>query len=263
MTDFHIRASSWASLLDCPMRWAKQNLEGMRLPTTPPALIGSAVHASTAAYDQSKLDGTNMSIDDSLDVAMEIIAHPEEEVDWMGTARNKAEETALRVHMSYCTEVAPYENYLLVEHHLEPMEINMGSVTIVLTGTLDRIREVGGRKGVADVKTGGRAIKADGTVIVGKHAAQLATYTMLAENLTGEAMDLPPAIIALQTTGKARAAIDPVYHTKEALLGTDTEPGLLDFAANYFNSGLFPPNPGSFLCSERYCPHFKNCKFHG
>ena len=194
---------------------------------------------------------------------MDIIKHPEEDVDWLGTAKYKAEETALRVHMAYCEEIAPGEDYILVEKTLQPLEINMGSVTIILTGTLDRVRRVAMQKGIADVKTGGRAVSADGTVIVGKHAAQLATYQVLGEQELGEPLLADPAILALQTVGRPTAAIGPVKHTKEALLGYPGSPGLLDYAANFFHSGLFPPNPSSFLCSERYCPWFSKCKFHG
>ena len=80
-----LRASSVADLLDCPLRWSKRNLEGMKLPSTPPALIGTAVHASTAVYDQSELHGDGLTIDDAAGAAVDAINNPREEMNWMGS----------------------------------------------------------------------------------------------------------------------------------------------------------------------------------
>lgn len=264
MSTYRVRASSWAELLDCPLRWQKKHLEGLRTPSTPPAEIGTAVHASTAAFDQSRLEGGNLTANDTIDIALDSIRKPREEVDWRGASVEKAEETAIRVHLAYCKEVAPFEEYTLVEHTLAPFVIDMGrGVEIEITGTLDRIRKVGDKYGVADVKTGGRAVASDGSVVVGKHAAQLACYTLLAEQELGLELELNPSIIGLQTVGQAQAAIEPVKNTREAMIGTNGQAGLLDFAAMFFRTGLFPPNPGSWLCSKKFCPHYENCKFNG
>jgi hypothetical protein len=236
----------------------------MKLPSTPPALIGTAVHASTAAFDQAVISHERRSADDCLDVAFDILNNPQEEVDWLGESAQAAGKILVKVHMDYCNNVAPKQEYVLVERQLPPLPIKMSdNVTIIMTGTLDRVRRVGGKIGVVDVKTGARVVSADGDVKVGKHAAQLASYTLLAEQYMGEELTLPPAIIGLQTQGKAQAGMGSAEHTKEALLGSEGSPGLLDYATNYFTTGLFPPNPSSFLCSPRYCPFYSKCKFHG
>ena len=43
-----IRASSWADLFDCPARWYAKNVQGLRLPSSGAAALGTAVHAGTA-----------------------------------------------------------------------------------------------------------------------------------------------------------------------------------------------------------------------
>lgn len=259
-----LRASSVAELLDCALRWKKKNLDGMRLPTSPPALIGTAVHASTAAFDQSRLDGTGLSINDTAGIAVESLQHPEEEVNWAGVSAGKAEETALRVHIAYCTEIAPTQDYTVVEHTLAPLQIAMeNGVVFELTGTLDRVRrDLLGNTGVADVKTGVSAVGADGVVVVGKHLPQLGTYTLLAEQEFGP-MTLPAGIIGLGTSSTARVGFREILGAKEALIGADMEPGILHYVAPYFKSGLFPPNPGSWLCSAKFCPFYSKCAFHG
>jgi hypothetical protein len=251
-------------LLDCPLRWKKKHLDGMRLPSTPPAMIGTAVHASTAAFDQSAIDGAGLTIDDTAGIAVDSLRNPDEEVDWMGVSAERAEETALRVHTRYCIEIAPEQNYTIVEHTLSPLQIEMeNGIVFELTGTLDRIRQDDlGRSGVADVKTGAAAVSPDGQVVVGKHLPQLGEYELLAEQEFGP-MDLPASIIGLHTGRQARVGFREVKGAKSALIGDGIQPGLLHYVAPYFKSGLFPPNPGSLMCSARYCPYYDNCNFHG
>lgn len=225
--------------------------------------MGTAVHASTAAFDQGVIDGSGLTIDDTAGFAVDAIERPEEEVNWSGHRQEAAIETAIKVHTTYCTEIAPTQNYTQVEMTMGSLKIDMGDgIIFELTGTLDRIREVNGLQGVADVKTGVRAVSADGTVCVDKHLPQLGEYVLLAEAEFGP-MELPPAIIGLHTGGSGRAGIGEIHGAKEALIGDESMPGILQYVAQYFKSGLFPPNPGSFLCSSKYCPFYKQCPYHG
>lgn len=260
-----LRSSGVSGLGDCAMRWEKQHLLGMTTNTSPPALVGTAVHASTAAYDIAQIDGSGgISIDDAAGVAIDVLHHPEEEVDWAGTNMQKAEERALRVHLAYCQEIAPHQSYTVIEHKLEPLLIEMeNGVVFEITGTLDRIRQDEyGRQGVADVKTGIMAVGADGEVAVGKHKAQLGTYTLLAEQEFGP-MTMPAGIIGLSTGSTARVGFREVTGAKESLIGSGDAPGFLHYVAPYFKSGLFPPNPQSWLCSPKFCPFYNQCNFHG
>ena len=56
-----IRASSLGNLFDCPARWAATHIDGLRTPSNGKARLGTAVHASTAVYDQSTIDGAGMN----------------------------------------------------------------------------------------------------------------------------------------------------------------------------------------------------------
>lgn len=231
--------------------------------SSPPAAIGTAVHASTAAFDRAVLEGNALSIDETAGVAVDSIMQPSEEVDWVGSKKEKAVETAIRVHQTYCIEIAPTQNYTQVETTMDSLLIDMGDgITFELTGTLDRIREEGGLYGVADVKTGIRAVAADGAVIVNKHLPQLGEYVLLAEAKFGP-MLLDPVIIGLHTGGQGRAGIGEIKGAKTALVGDGVRPGILHYISQYFKSGLFPPNPGSLLCSAKYCPYHQQCLYHG
>jgi hypothetical protein len=69
-------------------------------------------------------------------------------------------------------------------------------------------------------------------------------------------------VLALSTAGKPQALASRVFDAKRVMLGTETQPGLIQFAADMFRSGLFPPNPSSVLCSERYCARWAVCIHH-
>ena len=111
-----IRASALSDFLDCPARAEARHLLGKRTPTTGAAQLGTAVHASTAAFDQSTLDGAGLTVSDSFAAAVDAIYKPENDVLWEDDyPASDAEKTAKALHGKYCTEVAPTQTYAAVE----------------------------------------------------------------------------------------------------------------------------------------------------
>ena len=105
---------------------------------------------------------------------------------------------------------------------------------------------------------------ADGTVKTVGHAPQMGIYTVLASHALQEPVTAPARIYGL-TTGKTEkgqhVGIGEIESPAEVLLGTTEEPGLLHHAAQILKHGVFFGNSKSMLCSEKYCPIFKTCKF--
>lgn len=262
MDSIRVRASSVAAFFDCPLRWASIHLDGKWLPASAPARIGTAVHASTAVYDESKLAGDGLTIEDTADVVLETIRNPDEEVDWGGMPEKKAIEIGIGCHTKYCGQIGRYSTYSHVEQTLDPLPIEIpvwqsDPVELVLTGTLDRVRAEGGQHGICDVKTGARAA----TVSPGRHKAQLGVYELLAGEQLGIDIDLPAEIIGLQTSSKYEAVVHSVPGAREALVGDEQSPGLLTYMADMIARETFYGNASSFLCSEKYCPNWQTCKF--
>ena len=56
-----IRASSWPSLFDCAQRFYWQNIVGLRMPSSGNAALGTAIHAGTAAFDESDRKSTRLN----------------------------------------------------------------------------------------------------------------------------------------------------------------------------------------------------------
>lgn len=257
-----IRASSLSDLFDCAARWESKHLRGMRMPSSSNSTLGRAVHAGTAAYDASRIDGNPITVDDAASAVVDTIHKPDEDVDWGDDKPQEAERIAIDLHRLYCKEVAPKQNYVAVEAACDRLDIT--DIGISLTGTVDRVCATADGYGIADIKTGARAVGADGTVTTAGHAAQIAVYELLASHATGRVIDAPAQIVGLQVAKTAkgqRCGIGTITGARDLLLGDDEFPGLLQHAAAIIKSGMFPGNPRSMMCHEKYCPAFARCKW--
>lgn len=259
-----IRASSLSELFDCPRRWSAKHLEGLRLPTSGAAQLGTAVHAGTALFDQSRIVQAGLTIDDCIGQVVDAIYKPETDVDWSDSSPKEAEQIATALHKKYCREISPRFEFAAVEATCNQLDIP--ELGISLTGTTDRIYYDARNDayGIADLKTGKAAVGSDGTVKTSGHAAQMAVYEVLAEQATGHAIDAPAKIVGLQTAkteASRRVGIGEIHDAKELLVGSDDEPGLLELASGFIKSGNFFGNPRSSLCSSKYCPAYNLCRF--
>ncbi len=119
--------------------------------------------------------------------------------------------------------------------------------------------------GIADLKTGKTAVSADGTVKTQGHAAQVGVYEILAQAALGVPMEAPAQIIGLQvakTDKGRRVGTGEISFAREVLLdGPEGEPGFLRMASRLVHSGDFYGNPRSPLCSEKFCPAYRICRW--
>ena len=77
-----VRASSWGNLFDCAYAWEGVHILGYRKPAGLRAQLGTAVHASTAAFDRGRLVGAEpVSAMDAADVLVKELREPERDVD--------------------------------------------------------------------------------------------------------------------------------------------------------------------------------------
>lgn len=275
MTDepFKVRASSWGSLFDCAHRWEGTHILKIRGTSSPRSLLGTAIHAATAHYDNARLQGDmEYALQDAGEVFIGELDNPREPVSWRGSdlTRADAERIGLTLVGRYASQIAPRFNYTAVEMTLKPMVIDCGSgVKIELTGSMDRARVIGweGGVGIADIKTGARATQWDeaGRNVIAKtkgFGAQIGTYELLYEHTTGEVVTAPGEIIGMNTGSKPEIAVSEIKDARRLLVGTEHSPGLLQYASAMFRTGLFPPNPSSVLCSERFCNRWSTCPYH-
>lgn len=102
MDTITLRASSLPELLDCPARWEAKHVRGLRLPRSGAAQLGTAVHAGTALYDQSRIDGSGLTADEAAGAVADAIHHPEEDVEWGEDSPSEAERIGIALHTLYC-----------------------------------------------------------------------------------------------------------------------------------------------------------------
>lgn len=260
-----IRASSLPELMDCPARWEAKHILKIPRPTSMAAQLGTAVHAGTALFDQCRMEGNPISVDEAAGAVVDALQHPDTEVDWEDENPASIEKRAIPLHALYCKEIAPRQDYVAVEALAEDLTIS--DLGITLTGTIDRVRVTkDGSYGIADIKTGKSAVAADGTVKTSSHAAQLAVYELLASHALDTDFEAPAQIIGLQdakTDKGRRAAIGEIYNPKNLLLDDEEtgRAGLLRIASRIVHNGDFYGNTRSNLCTEKYCPIFNNCRW--
>lgn len=261
-----VRASSWGSLFNCAYQWEGVHLLGIKSVSGPRALLGTAIHASTAAFDAGRVNGEPVSAYDAASLLVDTLNNPDFEVDWRGAdiTPREAESTGLKLHTRYCNDVSPRYDFVAVELTTKPLEIDCGNgVVIRLTGQLDRarIKRDSHGIGIADVKTGGAAVL-QGVAKTKGHGAQIGTYEILYEHTTGNAITAPAEIIGLKTKGAPEVGIGEIHGARQMMVGTEEFPGLIQIGAEMFRTGLFPPNPQSFTCSAKYCPRWSTCPYH-
>lgn len=262
-----IRASSWAGLFDCAYRWEGIHILGMRNVVGLRAALGTAIHAGTAVFDQSRLHGDGLTADDAAGAMVDKLYDPENEFDpdRDDITMKDAERIGITLVAKYCQEISPLYDFVAVEMEAKPLDIDCGGgVVIRLTGTMDRVRIrkcVGGGMGIADLKSGSAAVQKGAAVTKG-HGPQIGTYELLFEHTTGCPITDDAEIIGLKTKGTAEIATGTIRNAKRVMVGTEDTPGLIEFAAEMFKTGRFYPNPKSLLCSDKYCPRYATCPFH-
>lgn len=267
MKTVRVRASSWGSLFDCAYKWEGVNLLGIRSPSSPRALLGTAIHASTAAFDVGRMTGEPVSIYDSSELLVNVLRRPaEQDISWKGSdiTVDDAERIGLKLHSMYCKDWSPKFEFAAIELTVKPLTLDLGDgLKLELTGTLDRARFFRGREGIgmADVKSGGASVS-QGVAKTKGHSAQIGTYELLYEHTTGNQITEDAEIIGLKTRGKPEIAMGTIVGAKERMLGNDQFRGLIEIGGDMIRSGLFPPNPQSHLCAKAYCPRWNSCPYH-
>lgn len=259
-----IRASALGDFLDCAARAEARHLLNKRTPMGSKALLGKAIHASTAVFDQSGIDGRGITISEAAAAAVDEIQRPTEDVAFEDDDnRQQIEGIAIALHTRYCNEIAPSQQYVAVEVTCEKLEIS--DLGLTLTGTTDRIGRLGDDYGIRDLKSGGTAVSADGFVATKGAAYQIGVYEMLAEAANGLPIRAPAKVIGLQTgkteRGQRVGVSADIVNARDALIGDEDSPGVLQAISQMIHSGMFPGNPRSMLCGEKFCPIYQTCRF--
>ncbi len=190
-----------------------------------------------------------------------------EDVHWTADDYSKREARAITIKatQAYCETLAPQFDYTAVELRPTPLDIDVEGVIIRISGQMDRTRVRKGDGpgvGISDLKTGKRIVNSRGQADTRGKKFQIGIYELLAEHSLGQDVNLPGMIAGVTTTQKPRTGVGEISGAKDLMLGTEEEPGVIETVGAMVKQGLFPPNPTSNLCSEKYCPYWSKCKAH-
>lgn len=271
MDDLVIRPSSLADFLDCPRRFAARHLRDMlasagytvneRRPGHIGAHVGTGLHGGAAHVLKARLaTGTDATQDDANAVA---IAEMRERMQAEGCQwdevthdLNTAEKQLLRMMGAWRTHIAPQIRPQLIEERLECVV----APGIIMSGQVD----------VADtLDNGGVRIRDNKTTKQQRSAhAQLGGYGLLLAShgydvqgaaidhiarapLTGEQPKPETRPVAFrEAVDDALEAVEQIGRAVEMFQARAADPsGRSPIAA-------FTANPGSMLCSARWCPAF-------
>ncbi len=263
-----IRASSFGDFFDCPSRWEAIHIDGMTMPASVPAHMGTSVHFGSAIYDVGMMERRDVLVDEAVEAAIDAFEHPEEEVNWTRDDYSKRDALAVTIKatQAYCLELSPGNEYEAVELRPEPLDIDVDGQIIRISGRMDRTRIVRDTEhagvGVTDVKTGRARVSGAGVVNTSGDKFQLGVYEILTEHSMAKPVTQAAHIAAVNTTKNVRTGVGKVYNAKGLMLGDDHNPGMIETAGKMVKAGLFPPNPRSRLCSEKFCPVYHLCTAH-
>lgn len=266
-----VRASSMATLFDCAYMWEGTHILGLRKPANRRMVLGTAVHAGTAMFDNARMIGKPIKANDAAGIVVDTLRAPGEDVkaDADDMTPKEAEAIGLTLHAKYCADISPRYEFRAVELDLGGLDIEVPeqNVTVRITGHLDRSRVSTDPRmkalRISDIKTGGRAASKDGRADVKGKGLQLGIYQILTEQVLQQPVDPVGEIIGLCTSKSAPVGISEIKTPKQQVLGRgDRGPSLIEIAASMLKTGYFPPNPRSMLCSEKYCARWSACPYH-
>ncbi len=259
-----VRSSSLSGYPDCPRRAATKLFQreieaaGYTLRTLPSnvgAAVGTGVHAAAALILKEKAANGNLPpLNVATDAAVEELRHAVDQgITWdkETPVQNEAELQVARMVQVYRHQIAPQVEPLIVEERLEAQV----SPAIVLTGQSDVIAREPGR--VRDLK-GGK--------VMGMHAPQVGSYSLLARSnaidVTDAVVDWIPRVPLKKPQPDATtyrydvsiaetAAVNVLRHIESDLTTFrhgDPERHLLPG-----DPWAFVANPSSKLCSAKWC----------
>lgn len=264
-----VRASAWPTLFDCSLRWSFSQIDGLRLPLSGPAKIGSALHKGSAVFDFARMFDGKGSIDAATGALVDELVRDASVVEWdRDVPLRTAERISTGLLAKYCTTIAPHRNYSAVELKCEALDVHTEFGTIRLTGSTDRLRvDADGREGVSDMKSGKTAVtgitEGKPRAVTSPHHLQGGVYVLMAEQEAKRKLDAPFEVIGMHTgSDRQHVAVGHVADVKTPLLGNGEQPGLIHIAAGMLKSGIFPPNPRSIMCSKRWCAGWSRCPYH-
>jgi len=243
----HLSHSSVSMFLRCPRQWAYRYLEGLPVRRTLGLIRGSAVDHAASFNLQQKVD-THRDLPAGLvaeaaeDAFIRAVdeAGGRDEVEWEGQTYTRGLDSTIALTRVHMAQHAPYIQPVAVQERLT-RQLPSGRTFV---GIIDyRTADV-----VGDIKTGARRM--------GQEAADTDLQPSAYAFLLGGPIQFEFARVI--DTGTKQ--YDEIVTTQRGERAIRWYEQLVSDVERAIASGIYPPNPQGWWCSERACPFWVRCQ---
>lgn len=258
----HLSYSSISSYLTCSRAWKHHYIDKLPEPTTPALIFGSAIHDTVEKLiSDNTLETGEPSNPLSMAGASVIFRElyqarleKETDIDWRGITIK--EQLCLGERILTTPEVFENLNRLRAKINAdgEPMierkvELSVPDVGVPVIGYIDIVLADGTP---ADFKTASRAW----TQTQAENSMQSLFY-LAALNQAGEEINWKfKHLVVTKTLAPKFQELEHAHEPRELFFLFD----LIRSVWAGISAGVFIPNPDSWKCSPKYCPHFMSCR---
>lgn len=258
----HLSYSSIGSYLTCSRAWKYHYIDKLPEPTTPALIFGSAIHDTvekliSANTVSNEATSNPLSMQGAGEMFRELYQarlEKETDIDWQGTTI----EDQLRLGERILTTPEVFENLNRLRAKInaddEPMierrvELSVPGVDVPIIGFIDIVLSDGTP---ADFKTAARAW----TQGQAENSMQSLFY-LAALNQAGEEINWKfKHLVVTKTLSPKFQELEHAHEPRELFFLFD----LIRSVWEGISAGVFIPNPDSWKCSPKYCPHFMSCR---
>ena len=255
--------SSLKSLLEgCSWQWALQKLGGLDSPSGPHACAGTGLHAALEAHEQGRIDGTELSYEDGLYLAVTVAyreAHTVPDM-WQRIHGDPLTAAEWAAGMWATWWVSDVRRQLLTYTPLETewaFRVPTPGSPLPMRGFIDWVgRDADGVLTVIDWKSASNLRRwGNGN----NQPIEAASYLLGAAEWEP---DGPRRIEwhVVSRKGESRILVGP------SVVGDEIDPSFeaaVLAAQAMLDDRAFTPNPSWNLCSDRWCPFYHGCQVSG
>jgi len=249
----HLSYSSISSYLLCPRAWRFHYLDKIQVPTAPALVFGSAFHKTIEEHIKTVFATGRVPVVDRWQRHWNDQLERNPEIAWGTDSAESLCNTGIR--MLTAPDVASLIDALkpLDEPHSieRRVELHVPGVSIPIIGYIDMLEHDGVP---ADFKTSARAWNAK------KARSEMQPVFYLAA-LNQAGYDLNPDLrfrhYVFTKTKNPKAQIWETTRTVGEFFWLF---GLIRDVYDAIVSGVFPPNPGTWKCSQKYCEYWPMCR---
>lgn len=251
----HLSPSQINMILRCPKQWEFRYVKGLKMPPSGAMVLGSAYHEGVAeGFRYMMFEGENATYPchlelalDAYDTAFERIRSehivredddeiPFDEILWDDDP-GKLKDMGVRLLTYYERHTAPT---------ITPIAVEQKDIMIVGDVPIYMVIDLETKDKIADHKIKGRRFSEDDL----RQDIQATAYWMARDKQLEFHVGLK--------TNTPQIIVQPANRTEQDATFFANE--LVPMVWKQINSGIFPPNPIGWHCSEKWCGYWKLCK---